>query len=81
MDMPDIQAIVLESGEGLGPFNARGIGEPSLTPVGPAIASAVYHAIGRQITNFPLTPERVLAALSDTPNVPLSGGLPAANIA
>jgi CO/xanthine dehydrogenase Mo-binding subunit len=67
MDIPDIQAIVLESGQGLGPFNARGIGEPSLTPVGPAIANAVYHAIGRQITSLPLTPERVLAALSDTP--------------
>jgi CO/xanthine dehydrogenase Mo-binding subunit len=64
MDIPEIQAIVLESGEGLGPFNARGIGEPSLTPVGPAIASAVYHAIGRQITTWPITPERVLEALS-----------------
>jgi CO/xanthine dehydrogenase Mo-binding subunit len=70
MDIPDIQAIVLESGEGLGPFNARGIGEPSLTPVGPAIASAVYHAIGRQITNFPITPERVLEALARAPEVP-----------
>jgi CO/xanthine dehydrogenase Mo-binding subunit len=54
---------VLESGEGLGPFKARGIGEPSLTPVGPAIASAVSHAIGRQITTFPITPERLLEVL------------------
>jgi CO/xanthine dehydrogenase Mo-binding subunit len=63
MDSPEIQAIVLESGEGLGPFHARGIGEPSLTPVMPAIASAVSHAIGKQITTLPITPERVLEAL------------------
>jgi CO/xanthine dehydrogenase Mo-binding subunit len=66
MDIPEIQAIVLESGEGLGPFNARGIGEPALTPVGPAIASAIYHAIGRQITSLPITPGRVLEALHST---------------
>ena len=67
MDAPEIQAIVLESGEGLGPFNARGIGEPALTPVAPAIASAVSHAIGRQILTLPLTPERVLEALTVFP--------------
>jgi CO/xanthine dehydrogenase Mo-binding subunit len=69
MDSPDIRAIVLESGEGLGPYNARGIGEPSLTPVGPAIASAVYHAIGRQIPALPITPERVLEVLSSRTKV------------
>jgi CO/xanthine dehydrogenase Mo-binding subunit len=70
MDTPEIQAIVLESGEGLGPFKARGIGEPSLTPVGPAIASAIYDAIGRQVTALPITPERVLQALAESLEAP-----------
>jgi CO/xanthine dehydrogenase Mo-binding subunit len=63
-DVPDIEAVVLESGEGVGPFGARGIGEP---PIGPPIAViplAVADAIGVQITALPVTPERVLAAIA-----------------
>jgi CO/xanthine dehydrogenase Mo-binding subunit len=64
MDYPHIQTIILESGSGAGPFGAKGIGEPSLTPAGPAVASAVAEAIGVPIHELPITPERVLAALS-----------------
>jgi CO/xanthine dehydrogenase Mo-binding subunit len=69
MDIPQIQTIILESGEGLGPFNARGIGEPSLTPVGPAIVNAVSQAIGRRLTQLPLTPERILDVLSPSSDI------------
>jgi CO/xanthine dehydrogenase Mo-binding subunit len=62
-DVPDIKAIVLESGTGLGPFGAKGIGEPSLTPVAPAIANAVADAIGARIFSLPITPEKVLTAI------------------
>ena len=62
-DIPTTQAIILESGTGLGPFGAKGIGEPSLTPAAPAVANAVANAIGVRIYKLPLTPERVLAAL------------------
>jgi CO/xanthine dehydrogenase Mo-binding subunit len=63
MDFPTTKVIVLESGTGVGPFGAKGIGEPSLTPAAPAVASAVADALGVRIHELPLTPERVLAAL------------------
>jgi len=62
-DIPTTQAIILESGTGLGPFGAKGIGEPALTPAAPAVANAVANAIGVRIHDLPLTPEKVLAAL------------------
>ena len=63
MDFPTTQVIMLESGTGVGPFGAKGIGEPSLTPAAPAVASAVSDALGVPIHELPITPERVLAAL------------------
>jgi CO/xanthine dehydrogenase Mo-binding subunit len=63
MDFPTTTVIALESGTGVGPFGAKGIGEPSLTPTAPAVASAVADAIGVRIHELPLTPERVLAAI------------------
>ena len=63
MDFPTTTVIALESGTGVGPFGAKGIGEPSLTPAAPAVASAVADAIGVRIHELPLTPERVLAAI------------------
>ena len=63
MDVPDIEVVVLEIGEGKGPFGARGIGEACIAPCAAAIASAVAEAIGARITELPMSPERVLAAL------------------
>lgn len=63
VDFPNVQAIILESGSGVGPFGAKGIGEPSLTPAPAAAANAVADAIGARIYSFPLTPEKVLEAL------------------
>ena len=63
MDMPRVQSIILESRSGVGPFGAKGIGEPSLTPVAPAIANAIADAIGTRVFELPITPERVVAAL------------------
>jgi len=62
-DIPTTKAIILESGTGVGPFGAKGIGEPALTPAAPAVANAVANAIGVRIHELPLTPEKVLAAL------------------
>ncbi len=64
MDMPRVQSIILESRSGVGPFGAKGIGEPSLTPVAPAIANAVADAIGVRIPDLPITPEKVVNALT-----------------
>jgi CO/xanthine dehydrogenase Mo-binding subunit len=62
-DFPTIKVIYLESGTGVGPFGAKGIGEPSLTPAAPAVANAVADAIGNHIHDLPLTAERVLKTI------------------
>src|SRR5215475_6511487 len=63
LDVPRIESIMLESGNGLGPFGAKGIGEPSMTPTPAAVMNAVSQAIGGRVTELPLTAERVLGAI------------------
>ncbi len=63
-DLPEIEAVVLESGEGMGPFGARGIGEPPIGPPLAAVASALEEATGVRPTTLPFTPERVLACVA-----------------
>ena len=63
LDVPDVEPLLLESGEGKGPFGARGIGEPPIGPPAAAIANAVEDAVGVRITELPITPERVARAL------------------
>ena len=48
-----------------GPYGAKGIGEVVLTPTAPAIANAVYNAIGVRIRDLPLTRERVFLAIKE----------------
>jgi nicotinate dehydrogenase large molybdopterin subunit len=62
-DLPDVRAIIVESGEGKGPFGARGIGEPTIGPPAATIANAVAAATGVRVTRLPITPERLLAAI------------------
>jgi len=64
-DLPDLEAIVLESGEGLGPFGARGIGEPPIGPSAAAIANAIADAAGIRLTELPMRPEKVWRALRE----------------
>lgn len=63
-DMPEIEVIIVEDAEPLGPYGAKGIGEPALIPTAPAILGAIRHATGARIARVPATPERVLAALT-----------------
>jgi CO/xanthine dehydrogenase Mo-binding subunit len=62
-DVPDVETVVVESGEGLGPFNARGIGEPPIGPPAAAVANAIADAAGVRVTRLPITAERVARAL------------------
>jgi CO/xanthine dehydrogenase Mo-binding subunit len=64
-DVPNIEPIVIETNDQFGPFGAKGIGEPGLVPTAPAIANAIYDAIGVRIKELPITPEKVLAALKE----------------
>jgi len=65
LDSPAVETILIESGNGLGPFGAKGIGEPAMTPTPAAVMNAVARAVGRPVTEFPITAERVLARLND----------------
>jgi carbon-monoxide dehydrogenase large subunit len=63
-DIPgEILPVVIESRKGEGPYGAKGIGEPPVVGVSPAIGNAVEDAIGVRIRDLPITPERVVRAL------------------
>jgi xanthine dehydrogenase molybdenum-binding subunit len=64
-DMPEVKAFCVESVGTNGPFGAKGIGEPGLVPTAPAIANAVYDAIGVRLHELPMTREQVLKALKE----------------
>ncbi len=53
-DMPPIQTIFVESNDPNGPYGAKGLAEPALTPVAPAIANAIHHATGIRLTELPM---------------------------
>jgi CO/xanthine dehydrogenase Mo-binding subunit len=64
VDLPDdFQSLLVENGDGPGPYGAKGIGESGLMPTSPAVANAIAAASGARIKELPLTPERVLRAL------------------
>jgi CO/xanthine dehydrogenase Mo-binding subunit len=67
MDVPDVETILIESGDGVGPFGAKGVGEPSVCSIAPAIANAVHDAIGVRIYDLPLTPEKIVRAMKKKP--------------
>ena len=62
-EMPPVKTILLESEDPNGPFGAIGVGEPTTIPTAPAIANAVFNAVGVRIKNLPITPEKILKAL------------------
>ncbi len=64
LDVPDVQPTVVQSGEGKGPFGARGIGEPPTGPPPAAIASAIEDAVGVRLRELPMSPERVFRAMN-----------------
>ena len=64
-DVVPVEPIIIEPGDEDGPFGAKGIGEPGLVPTAPAIANAIYDAIGVRIKSLPITPEKILAALKE----------------
>ena len=63
--LPLLQSGIVESNDPNGPFGAKGASETAILPGAPAIANAVYHAVGVRIRDLPITPEKVLAALKE----------------
>ena len=58
-DMPEVEVHIVESSDPLGPYGAKGVGEPALIPTAPAILNAVELATGVRPTQVPLTPARL----------------------
>ncbi len=64
-DLPEIVPIIVESAHSEAPFGAKGVGEPAAAATPPAIANALYDAIGIRITDLPLSAERVREAIAN----------------
>lgn len=68
-DVPeDFRTVLLENGDGPGPYGAKGAGEGAIVPIAPAIAAAVRQATGVRFRELPMTPERVWRALRAAEN-------------
>jgi CO/xanthine dehydrogenase Mo-binding subunit len=62
---PEVEIVLVEKPEPIGPFEAKGISEIALVPTVPAIINAICDATGVRITSLPAKPEKVLAALRE----------------
>jgi CO/xanthine dehydrogenase Mo-binding subunit len=65
LEMCDVITYLVEDADPNGPFGAKEVGQGPLLPVMPAVANAVYDAVGVRIDEVPITPEKVLTALRD----------------
>ena len=65
LDMPEVFTELVEDPDPNGPFGAKEVGQGPLLPMMPAIANAVYHAVGVRIDEVPITPEKIVKALAD----------------
>jgi 4-hydroxybenzoyl-CoA reductase subunit alpha len=65
MEMCDVKTYLIEDPDPNGPYGAKEVGQGPLLPVPPAVANAVYDAVGVRIDEVPITPEKVLKALRD----------------
>ena len=62
-DIPPVETMLIERPDPIGPYGAKGVGEPALVATAPAILNAIADATGVRLTQVPATPSRVLAAL------------------
>lgn len=63
LDVPELVADFVETEDPHGPYGAKALGEPPIVSVLPAIANAVYDAIGLRLDDAPFTPQKVLQAI------------------
>lgn len=63
-DLPPIRVVTVEKTDVTGPMGAKGVSEPAIIPVAPAIANAIHNAIGVRVKNLPITPEQIVLGLS-----------------
>jgi 4-hydroxybenzoyl-CoA reductase alpha subunit len=65
LDMPDVFTELVEEPDPRGPFGAKEVGQGPLLPIMPAVANAVYDAVGVRIDEVPITPEKIMKALAE----------------
>jgi 4-hydroxybenzoyl-CoA reductase subunit alpha len=65
LEMCDVTTYLIEDPDPNGPFGAKEVGQGPLLPVPPAVANAVYDAVGVRIDEVPITPEKVMKALKE----------------
>jgi 4-hydroxybenzoyl-CoA reductase subunit alpha len=63
LDMPEVDTVLVEDPDPNCPFGAKEVGQGPLLPVPPAVANAVYAAVGVRIDELPITPDKILRAL------------------
>lgn len=63
LDMPEYEVVLVELGDPTGPFGAKSVGESGLFLQAPAVANAIYDAVGVRMREVPMTAEKVLAAI------------------
>ena len=65
-DLPgEFESVLIEDGNGPGPYGAKGLGEGGIIPVAPAVANAVAWSTGARVKSLPLTPEKVWRAIQE----------------
>ena len=67
LDMPEVDTVLIEDPDPNCPFGAKEVGQGPLLPVMPAVANAIYDAVGVRIDELPITPDKVLRALELKP--------------
>lgn len=72
LDMPNIYTDLIEEPDPAGPFGAKEVGQGPLLPIMPAVANAVFDAVGVRVDEIPVTPEKILKALANK-----AAGMPA----
>jgi 4-hydroxybenzoyl-CoA reductase subunit alpha len=76
LDTPEIAAMIVEAPDANGPYGAKEAGEGPLHSSIPAIANAIYDAVGVRLDRLPFTPQRVLAAIRERQRREIAGELP-----
>ena len=69
-DMPKLTTILVETEEPLGPYGAKSVSEVPINAVAPAIANAIFHAVGVRIRKLPIRPDDILRALYEREREP-----------
>ena len=73
MDVPEIQALFVETQEPTGPFGNKGLAEPPILAQAPAVRNAILHATGVATYEIPMTPQRLVHAFLEAGLIPKEG--------